>query len=145
MNDVVIDRRLECPLSTASSTCRRNTSIKFLGRGFELQCFAWPSFELSCHFIQMGLRANRQVGSLGKVLPEQAVGVLVGTALPRTLRIVEVHRDVGRRNRTAAFEPKATFVKGASGPVAKTPISTSSKTWKVWIEQSVALSVDGTD
>jgi len=31
-----------------------------------------------------------QVGAFGKVLPEQSVGVLIGTALPRTLQITEV-------------------------------------------------------
>ncbi len=45
----------------------------------------------------MSLRVHRQVGSLGEVLSEQAIGVLVGTALPRTLRIAEVHIDVGRQ------------------------------------------------
>ena len=43
----------------------------------------------------MSLRVYGQVGSLGEVLSEQAIGVLIGTTLPRTLRIAEVDIDVG--------------------------------------------------
>ena len=39
---------------------------------------------------------RRQVCALGEVLSQQTVGVLVGAALPRALRIAEVHGDVGR-------------------------------------------------
>ena len=45
----------------------------------------------------MSLRVYRQVGSLGEVLSEQTVGVLVGTALPRTARVAEVNIDVRRQ------------------------------------------------
>jgi len=39
----------------------------------------------------------REVHSLREVLPEQAVGILIGTTLPGVLRIAEVHRDVLRQ------------------------------------------------
>ena len=45
----------------------------------------------------MSLRVYRQVGSFGEVLSEQTVGVLVGTALPRTARVAEVNIDVRRQ------------------------------------------------
>jgi len=45
----------------------------------------------------MSLGVYRQVGSLGEVLSEQTVGVLVGTPLPRTARVAEVNIDVGRQ------------------------------------------------
>ena len=45
----------------------------------------------------MSLRAHRQVGSLGEVLSEQTIGVLIGTTLPWTLRIAEVDINVGRQ------------------------------------------------
>jgi len=45
----------------------------------------------------MRLAVRRQVGPFGEVLAEQAIGVLVGTALPRALRIAEVNIDVGRQ------------------------------------------------
>src|SRR5256884_7189016 len=85
-----------CPLSGASSTGRRNTGVKFLCRGFKSQGLAWPLIELAGHFVEMGLRVHRQVGSFRKILSQQAIGVLVGTALPWTLRIAKVNIDVGR-------------------------------------------------
>ena len=105
---------VQCPLSTATSTGRRNTSIKFLCRGFEPQSLARPFVELSCHFIQMGLRVNRQVSSLGKVLSEQAIGVLVGAALPGALRIAKVHRDVGRQSKPPMIRKLLAPVPGQS-------------------------------
>src|SRR5215467_8802331 len=83
-------------IGVAGSTGRRNTGVKFLCRGFKSQGLAWPLIELAGHFVEMGLRVHRQVGSFRKVLSQQAIGVLVGTALPRTLRIAKVNIDVGR-------------------------------------------------
>src|SRR6266404_4509390 len=80
----------------AGSTGRRNTGVKFLCRGFKSQGLAWPLIELAGHFVEMGLRVHRQVGSFRKILSQQAIGVLVGTALPWTLRIAKVNIDVGR-------------------------------------------------
>ena len=59
----------------------------------KLQCLTWPFVQLPGHFVQIGLRVCRQVGSLGEVLSEQAIGVLVGTALPRTAWVAEVNID----------------------------------------------------
>src|SRR5216683_6295709 len=86
----------ECPLLGAGSTGRRNTAVKFLCRGFKSQGLAWPLIELAGHIVEMGLRVHRQVGSFRKILSQQAIGVLVGTALPWTLRIAKVNIDVGR-------------------------------------------------
>src|ERR1017187_6471619 len=77
----------------ASSTGRCNTGVKSLRWGFKLQGLTWSFIELTRHFVQIGLRVHRQVGSLRKVLSQQTVGVLIGTALPRTLRIAEVNLD----------------------------------------------------
>src|SRR2546422_6701195 len=85
-----------CPVRPAGSTGRRNTGVKFLCRGFKSQGLAWPLIELAGHFVEMGLRVHRQVGSFRKILSQQAIGVLVGTALPWTLRIAKVNIDVGR-------------------------------------------------
>src|ERR1035437_2670557 len=83
-------------LWVAGSTGRCNTGVKSLRGGFELQGLSWPFIELTRHFVQMGLRVHRQVGSLGKILSQQTVGVLIGSALPRALRITEVDVDIGR-------------------------------------------------
>ena len=45
--------------------------------------------------IQPVLVHVRQVHSLGEVLPEQDVGIFVGTTLPGTLWITEVNLDFG--------------------------------------------------
>ncbi len=70
----------------------------------------------------MGLRVYRQVGSLGEVLSEQAVGVLVGTALPRAARVAEVNIDVRRQAKAAmireflAAVPGQGFARPLPGP-----------------------------
>src|SRR5580704_3344047 len=80
---------------TAGSTGRRNTGVKSLCWGFKLQGLTWSFVELTSHFVQMGLRMHRQVGALWKVLSQQAIGVLVRSALPRALRIAKIDVDVG--------------------------------------------------
>lgn len=43
----------------------------------------------------MGLAEGREIDALGQVLAEQAVGILVGSALPRALGIAEVDLGIG--------------------------------------------------
>jgi hypothetical protein len=81
---------------SAASTGRCNTGVESFCWRFKLQCFSWPFVELTSHFIQMGLRVYRQVGSLGEILSQQAIGVLIGAPLPGASRIAEVNIDVGR-------------------------------------------------
>src|SRR5258708_18882298 len=45
--------------------------------------------------IEFVLAVNREVSALWQVLPQQPVGVLAGTALPRTVWIAEVHAHAG--------------------------------------------------
>src|ERR1035437_2498727 len=90
-----------CPLLAASSTGRCNTGVKSLRWGFKLQGLTWSFIELTRHLIQISLRVHRQVSSLRKVLSQQTIGVLVGTALPRTLRIAEVNVDIGRQRKSS--------------------------------------------
>jgi hypothetical protein len=84
------------PNRFASSTGRCNTSVKSLRWGFECQSLVRSFVELTRHFVQVSLRIQRQVGPLREVLLQQAIGIFIGTALPRTLRIAEVNVDVGR-------------------------------------------------
>ena len=53
---------------------------------------------------------HRQVSALGKVLSEQAIGVLVRPALPRALRIAKIYVDFGRQR-------KATMIRKFLSPV----------------------------
>src|SRR6202521_2100121 len=83
----------------AGSTGRRNTGVKSLCRGLKLQGLTWSFVELTSHFVQIGLRVHRQGGALRKVLPQQAMGVLVRPALPRALRIAKIYVDFGRQRK----------------------------------------------
>ena len=98
--------------SDAGSTGRRNTGVKSLCWGFELQRLPWPFVELTRHFVQIGLRVHRQVGSLGKVLSQQTVGVLIGSSLPWALRITEVDIDIGRERKSSMIRKFLTPVPG---------------------------------
>ena len=90
----------ELSAMVAGSTGRCNTGVKSLCWGFKLQGLARPFVELTRHFVEMGLRVPRQVGALGKVLPQQTIGVLVRAALPWALRIAEVDVNVGRQRKS---------------------------------------------
>src|SRR3981189_318622 len=81
----------------AGSTGRRNTGVKSLCWGFKLQGLTWPFVELTSHFVQIGLRIQRQVGALWGVLSQEAIGVLVRPALPWALRIAKIYVDFGRQ------------------------------------------------
>src|SRR5229473_3481094 len=89
------------PKSAAGSIDRRNTGVKSLRWGFKLQGLTWPFVELTSHFVQIGLRVDRQIGAIGKVLSQQTVGVLIRPALPRALRIAKVNVDVGRQRKSS--------------------------------------------
>jgi hypothetical protein len=88
---------LAVPFTIAGSSGRCNTSIKSFGWGCKSQSLAWSFVELPSHVVELGLRVHGRVSPLRQVLPQQTVGVLIGTTLPRTLRIAEVNVDVGRQ------------------------------------------------
>lgn len=46
--------------------------------------------------VEVFLGVSGRVGSLGEVLARQAVGVLVGAALPGAVRVTEVHLHIER-------------------------------------------------
>ena len=98
-----------CP---AGSTGRRNTGVKSLCRGFKLQGLTWSFVELASHFVQIGLRVRRQVGTLRKVLSQQAIGVFIRAALPRTLWIAKVNIDVGRQREASMIRKFLASVPG---------------------------------
>ena len=45
--------------------------------------------------VEVELRMDGQVGALGQVLAQEAVGVLVAAALPGAVGVAEEHRDAG--------------------------------------------------
>ena len=66
---------------------------KLLGRATKVEALARPSIEFPRDGIQFCLRETGEVGVLWEILAQQTVGVLVDTALPRTMRIGEINRD----------------------------------------------------
>jgi transposase InsO family protein len=73
-----------------------------------VECFGWrsPAESLSrsavegdSHCVELLLRVSADVRTFRKVLPQQPVSVLVGSTLPRTLRIAEIDSQSG-------FDPK---------------------------------------
>lgn len=66
------------------------------------ECFSGPIVERLDDGLQVGVVEVSQVGFLGQVLPEEAVGILVGASLPGTVGIGEV--DVGLEEFFEMFE-----------------------------------------
>ena len=71
------------------------TPLQSIGRGFEAQGLSRALIEPQRDPVEVGLGEAREIGSLREVLAQQAVGVLVAAALPRTAWIAEVDLHVG--------------------------------------------------
>lgn len=54
---------------------------------FEVKRLAWPGVQFPRNRIQLFLRVYAQIAALRQVLPQQAIGVLIDAALPRTVRV----------------------------------------------------------
>src|SRR6476469_6534830 len=100
-----------CP----SSSGRRNAClsrsqqlVKCLGGGSPDQGLARSGIKRRSHGRE-GVRAvHTQVSALREVLPQQPIGILVGAALPRAVRIAEVdlHTSIDQQLRVLAhFRP----------------------------------------
>src|SRR5215207_769696 len=76
------------------STGQCNAPGQCSSRGVVAQSLARPHVELERDEVEVGLIVHREVGTSGKVLPQEPVRVLARSTLPGTLRIAEVDRDV---------------------------------------------------
>ena len=81
--------------SRAISTCWCNSFREYIRRRPLAEGLAGPGVELARNGIQLRLGVAGEVGPLRQILPQQAIGVLVGAALPRTVRVAEVDLDAG--------------------------------------------------
>jgi len=68
---------------------------ELFGGAGEAQAFAGSVVELVGDGVEVGFGDGAEVGALGEVLAQQAVGVLVGAALPGGVRVAEVDLDAG--------------------------------------------------
>ena len=59
------------------------------------ECLAGPAVERVGDSVDLLRSPSREVSSLREVLAQESVGVLVGAALPRALRVCEVDGDAG--------------------------------------------------
>src|SRR5450759_4404579 len=79
----------------ADSTGRCNSLGERLRWCHPAEGLSRASVELGGDGVEVRLGQAREVGTLGQVLAEQAVGVLVGAPLPRAVRVAEVDGDAG--------------------------------------------------
>ena len=70
------------------------TPVQPIGRRFEVQSFSRSLVEPQSDIVELGLRDLGEV-CCSRVLPEQAVGVFVGAALPGTARVTEIDLNTG--------------------------------------------------
>ena len=61
--------------------CTVDDGVQYLGGGLSVQDFSWAAVELVLDGLDLGVGDVVEVGALGEVLADQAVGVLVGGTL----------------------------------------------------------------
>lgn len=81
----------------------------------ELMALSRSRIEAQRDLVELGLAVDRQVGALGQVLAQQAVGVLVAAALPRAVRVGEVHLHTGTPSVTIVVRSTEPPPEGATG------------------------------
>ena len=101
-------------------------SCEHFSWGLIVQGFSGSFVELPGDGAELGLAEGRQVDAVRQVLAQQAVGVLVGAALPRAVRIAEVDLDVGCEGEAAVVGKLLAPVPGqrpadVSGQLARLP------------------------
>jgi transposase len=63
--------------ATAGSRRRCNAGRQSISRRVVIQRLARTHIEAACHRIEIGLGVSREVGTVGEILPEQAVRIFV--------------------------------------------------------------------
>lgn len=73
--------------------------LQYLTHDFDrtlyIEALMWTHVQSQCDGTQLFLAVYRQVHSLGQVLSDKAVDVIVATTLPRAVRVKEVDRHAG--------------------------------------------------
>ncbi len=66
---------------------------EYLQRCGPVQTFSGAGIQPLSDSIQLALRVAGQVRALGQILAQQAIGIFIGPALPRAMRISKEHLD----------------------------------------------------
>ena len=66
---------------------------KDLQRRLPVQAFSGARVQALGGRVQFVLGVARQIDPLGEVLAQQPIGIFIGPALPRTMRVGEKHSD----------------------------------------------------
>ena len=98
--------------AAVGSTDRCNSGRQLISRGGIAERFARSCVEASCDRVEIRLRIARQVSAMGKVLSQQAIGVLVRTSLPGALRVAAVDLDLGGNGKRLVRRQFVTAVPG---------------------------------
>ena len=85
--------------------------IDFQGRG-EIETFPRARVQAVREGVQLALRVARQVRALGQVLAQQAIGVLVGAALPRAVGIRKEYSDCESLGQAFVLGPRVPTIIG---------------------------------
>ncbi len=75
------------------SSCDRSKLVVSLGWCVPSKDLSWSCVQQSGYFVEVFLAVDGQVGAFREELTYEAVPVLVGSSLPRRVRVTEKHRD----------------------------------------------------
>ena len=99
----------------SGGVCTVDDVVEFLSWGLSVQDDAGSAVEAVLDGLDLGVGDGGEAGALGEVVADQAVGVLVGGALPGAVGVGEVDRDVGGGGEDGVLGHLAALVPGDRG------------------------------
>ena len=107
----------------SGGVCTVDDVVEFLSWGLSVQDDAGSAVEAVLDGLDLGVGDGGEAGALGEVVADQAVGVLVGGALPGAVGVGEVDRDVGGSGEGGVLGHLAALVPGDRGPYGPGQVS----------------------
>ena len=107
----------------SGGVCAVDDVVEFLSWGLSVQDDAGSAVEAVLDGLDLGVGDIGEAGAFGEVLADQAVGVLVGGALPGAVGVGEVDRDVGGGGEVGVPGHLASLVPGDRGPYGSGQVS----------------------
>ena len=109
---------LSCPKSPAGSDGRRNTCLQSTCRSLEAQGLSGTLIQAQRDLVELRLGDGSKVDSSREVLSQQEMGVFIGAALPRTLRVAKIYFHIGGHRKLLVPGHLVTPVPGQRAPQA---------------------------